>query len=203
MHNNINDLRYADDTVLIADSEEKLQNTLTTLTVESENKGLQLNAKKTECMVISKQTDIPVSNILCKGKRIKQVDTFKYLGFTITPDARCDTKIKKRIALSKDTFTKMKFIFTNRNIKVHTKINTLKAYIWPILLCGCKCWTLTKDLERRLEAAEMWYIRRIMRISWTEKKSNKEVMEVAGYKRSLLKTIRKRQLQFLLAYIHS
>ena len=54
---------------------------------------------------------------------------------------------------------------------------------------------MTKDLERRLEAAEMWYIRRIMRISWTEMKSNKEIMEMAGYKRSLLKTISKRQLQ--------
>ena len=91
----------------------------------------------------------------------------------------------------------MKFIFTNRNIKVYTKINTLKAYIWSILLCGCECWTLPKYLERRLEAAEMWYIRRIMRISWTEKKSNEEVMEMAGYKRSLFKTIRKKQLQFL------
>ena len=59
-----------------------------------------------------------------------------------------------------------------------------------------ECWTMTKDLERRLKAAEMWYIRRIMRISWTEKKSHEEVMEMAGYKRSLLKTIRKRQLQF-------
>ena len=148
-------------------------------------------------MVISKQSDIPVCNILCKGEGRKQVDTFKYLGFTIAPDARCDTEIKKRIALSKDTFTKMKFIFTNRNIKVYNKINTLKAYIWYILLYGCECWTLTKYLERRFEAAEMWYIRRITRISWTEKKSNKEVMKMAGYKRSLLKTIRKRQLQFL------
>ena len=89
--NNINNLRYADDTVLIADSEEKLQNVLTTVTVESENKGLQLNAKKTECMIISKQPYIPVCNILCKGERINQVDTFKYLVFTITPDVRCDT----------------------------------------------------------------------------------------------------------------
>ena len=127
--NNISNLRYAYDTVLIAYSEEKLQNILTTVTVESENKVLQLNAKKTECMVISKQSDIPVCNILCKGERIKQVDTFKYLGFTITPDARCHTEIKKRIALPRDTFTKMKSIFTNRNIKVYTKINTLKAYI--------------------------------------------------------------------------
>ena len=56
---------------------------------------------------------------------------------------------------------------------------------------------LTKDLEKRLELAEMWYIRRIMRVPWTEKKSNEEVMEIAGYKRSLVKTIRKRQVQFL------
>ena len=106
-------------------------------------------------MVISKQSEIPVSNIFCKVERIKQVGTFKYLGFTITPDARFDTEIKKRIALSKDTFTRMKSIFTNRNIRIYTKINTLKAYIWSILLHGCECWTLTKDLERRLEAAEV------------------------------------------------
>ena len=130
-------------------------------------------------MVISKQSDIPVCNILFKGERIKQVDTFKYLGFTITPDARCDTEIKKRIALSKDTFTKIMSIFTNRNIRIYTKINTLKAYIWSILLYGCECWIVTKDLERRPEAVEMWYIRRVMRISWTEKKSSEEVMEMA------------------------
>ena len=65
---------------------------------------------------------------------MKQVDTFKYLGFTITPGASCDTEIKKRIALSTDKFTKMKSIFTNRNIKVYTEINTLKAYIWSFCM---------------------------------------------------------------------
>ena len=181
--------------MLIADSVEKLQNILTT--------GLQLHAKKAECMVISKHSDIPVCNILCKGKRIKQVGTFTYLGFTITPDARCDTEMKKRIALSKDTFPKMKSMFTNRNIIIYTKINTRKAYIRSIILHRCECWTLTKNLERRREAAEMWYIRRIMRISWTEKKSNKEVMEMAGYKRSLLKTIRKKITTIFWAYKQS
>ena len=86
------------------------------------------------------------------------------MAFTVSPDVRCNTEIKKRIALSIDTFTKIKSIFTKRNIKVYTKINTLKAYILSILLYVCECWTLTKDLERRLEAGEMWYIRRIMRI---------------------------------------
>ena len=92
--NNIINLRYADYTVSIADSEEKLQNILKTVTVKSENKGLRLNAKKTECLVLSKQSDIHVCGILCKGDRIKQVGTFKYLGFTITSDERCDTEIR-------------------------------------------------------------------------------------------------------------
>ena len=87
------------------------------------------------------------------------------MGFTITPDARCGIEIK-RIALSKDTFTKKKSIFTNRNTRIYTKINTLKAYIWFILLHGCECWTQTRDLERRFEAAEVFYIRSIMRINY-------------------------------------
>ena len=99
--NNINSLRYADDTLSIADSEEKLQNILTTITIENEIKGLPLNAKKTECMVISKQSDITVCNILCKVLRTIQVGAFKYLDFTITPHDRCDTKIKKRIVCLK------------------------------------------------------------------------------------------------------
>ena len=193
---NINNLRYADDTILIADSEEKLQDIVTTVTKESENKGLQLNAKKTECMVISKRPDSPICNVSCKGKRIQQVNTFRYLGFTITPNAKCAFEIKKRIALSKDTFTNKKTIFTNRNIKLNTKFNTMKAYVWSILLYGCECWTLTKPLERKLEAVEMWFIRRIMRVSWTERKTNEEVMEMARYKRSFLKINRARQMKF-------
>ena len=68
-------------------------------------------------------------------------------------DARCDTEIKNRIALSKDSFTKSKSIFTNRNIRIYTKINTLKVYIWSILLHESNFWTLTKDLGKRFEAA--------------------------------------------------
>ena len=80
-------------------------------------------------MAISKQSDMFVCNIIYKEEKIKQVGTFKYLGFTITPDARCDTEIKKRVAFSADTFKKIKFFFTNRKIRMYTKINTMKAYI--------------------------------------------------------------------------
>ena len=137
------------------------QKLTTTVAEESEKKGLQLNAKKTECMVISKKAVIPKCNITCKGETIRQVDTFKYLGCTITPNGKSDTEIKKRIAIAKSTFNNMKCIFTNRNIHLSTKIKTLKAYTWSIPLYGCDCWTLTKDTERRLEATELWFIRRI------------------------------------------
>ena len=189
---NVNNLWYADDTVLIADSEEKLQDIIMKVTKESENKGFQLNARKTECMVISKRPDTPICNVSCKGQII-QVNTFKYLGFKITPDTKCHFEIKKRIARSKDALTKMKTIFTNRNIRLNTKFNTIKTYAWSILLYGCECWTLTKNLERRLEAVEVWFIRRNMRISRT---TNEEVIEMARYKRSLLKIIRARQMKF-------
>ena len=78
-----------------------------------------------------------------------------------------------------------------------TKTRILKTYIWSVLLYGCECWTINKVMERKLEAAEMWFIRRMMRISWTDKKTNESVLKEANLERSLIKTLRQRQLEFL------
>ena len=115
----------------------------------------------------------------------------------ITSDGRCTTEIGKRIAMAKSTFQKMRTILTNRNIKITTKIRVLKTYVWSILLYGCECWTINKEIEKKLEAAEMWFIRRMMRISWTEKRSNESILKEINTERSLIKTIRKWQLEFL------
>ena len=88
-------------------------------------------------------------------------------------------------------------ILKNRNISMKTKIRVLKGYVWSTLLYGCECWTVTKESVNKLEAAEMWFLRRLLRISWKEKKSNEAVLVEAGVGRSLIKTIRKRQMQFL------
>ena len=194
---NLNNLRYADDTVLMAESEAQLQKLLDIVVKESEAMGLSLNVKKTECMVISKKPINPKCNLYSKGEQIKQVKKFKYLGFLITSDGKCTSEIKKRIAMSKDAFQKMKPILTNRNITMATKIRVLKTYVWSVLLYGCECWTINKETEKKLESAEMWFIRRIMRISWMDKKSNESVLKDANLERSLIKTIRRRQLQFL------
>ena len=109
-------------------------------------------------MVISKKANTPICNIYCNGEKIKKEKSFKYLRYTITQNAKSDAEIKKTIVMAKETFRKMKTIFTNRNITINTKINTLKAYVWSLLLYGCECWTLNKDTEWRLEAAGLWFL---------------------------------------------
>ena len=109
----------------------------------------------------------------------------------------CLTEIKKRIAKAKDAFQKLSLILENRNISMTTKFRVLKIYVWSTLTYGCECWTITSDIEKKIEASEMWFIRRMLRISWTEKKPNVNVLREENVQRSLLKTIRKRQMEFL------
>lgn len=194
---NINNLRYADDTVLIAESDSALQTILNKVVEESRLKGLMLNLSKTEVMVISKKTQPPRFSISSEGESIRQISSFQYLGYTITQEGRCNKEIKKRIAIAKDSFIRISSVMKNRNIKNCTKIRILKGYVWSVLLYGCECWTIDNETRKRLEAVEMWFLRRMLKISWTEKKSNAEVLTTAGTTRSLIKTIRKRQMTFL------
>ena len=124
---NINNIRYADDTVLIADSEENLQRLLDITIEKSEEMGLTLNVKKTECMVISKKAIAPLCDLQIRGQQIKVVKRFKYLGYMITSDGKCITEIKKRIATAKDAFQKLSLILKNRNISMTTKFRVLKT----------------------------------------------------------------------------
>ena len=190
-------LGSTDDTVLIAESEQTLQNMLDTVVVASEKKGLALNISKTESMTISKNPQAPPCNINSRGIPVKQVEKFKYQGYLLTSDGKCTTEIRKRIAEAKVTFKKFSSIMINRNIKIDTKFRILKTYVWSVLLYGCECWTITNNIRKKLEATEMWFLRRILKISWLEKKSNQEVLEMSGQERSLIKTIRKRQMKFV------
>ncbi|GFO17831.1 endonuclease-reverse transcriptase [Plakobranchus ocellatus] len=123
---NLNNLRHADDTVLIAESGKQLQKLLGIVVLESERMNLPLNVKKKGCMVISKKSSNPKCNLVSKGEKIKQVTKFKYPGYLITSDGRCTGEINKRIARAKDTFQKMKPLLANRSITMTTKIRVLK-----------------------------------------------------------------------------
>ena len=129
--------------------------------------------------------------------RLEQVERFKYLGSCITRDGRCEEEIRARINMAKNAFQKIKSLVTNRAISMGLRKRFLKTYVWSTLLYGCEAWTISKKLEEKLEAVEMWLLRRMMRISWVERVTNEQVLQRAGTKRELKKTIRQRQMKFL------
>ena len=131
---NVNNLRYADDIVLIAENESDLQNLLNVIEEERRRKGFELNTKKTQVMVISRQPEPVSCNIFINGLKLKQREQFKYLGNLISSHGRNNTEIITRIAQAKLNFQKMKTILTNKNMSVETRKRVLKCYIEPILL---------------------------------------------------------------------
>ena len=163
---------------------------------ESRAKGLELNNKKTEVMVISRKLQTLSCKIKVQDKELRQVDKFKYLGTTITSDGRSNTEIKTRITQAKIQFQKMKAILTNRKLSIQTRKRVLQCYIEPILLYGCETWTITKTIMKRIEATEMWFLRRMLKVPWTMKETNENILRQAETKRSLINKIRKRQATF-------
>jgi hypothetical protein len=193
---NCNNLRYADDTILMAENENELQHLINIVVKESRNMGLELNSKKTEVMVVSRKGDSPRCIIKVDDKTLKQTNSFKYLGTWITSDGRCTQEIKCRIAQAKAAFMKMKSIITNRELELDVRKRIIQCYIEPILMYGCETWTISKKVKQLIEAAEMWFMRRMLRIPWTDKKSNEKVLEEAETRRKLYSKIRKRQAKF-------
>lgn len=194
---NVNNIRYADDTVLLADSESKLQNLINALDVSCRRRGLRININKTEVMGITKRKEKLQVRAYVQGRIINQVERFKYLGSIISEEANCEKEIKTRIGIAKTAFGKIKKMLTNITMNMGLRLRLLKCFVWSTLLYGCETWTVKKIMEKRLEAVEMWFLRRMLRIPWTARVSNEEVMRRAGVERMLVKTIRKRQLQFL------
>ena len=150
---NINCIRHVDDTVLIADSNKKLQELITVLDAACVSKGLRINFGKTEVMGITKRREKIDEQIGLHDKRVKQVTTFNYLGCTVSGSANSEKEVIRRIALVKVAFTKLETVLRNINMSIGTRVRILRCYVWSTLTYGCEAWTLRRDLERRLEAA--------------------------------------------------
>ena len=193
---NINNIRYDDDTALIATSQVNLQRLMDRVVVESTAYGMEVNVKKTECMVMMKKKSVTECRITIKGKMVKQMNNFKYLGLNITFDGRCTTELKCCIAQAKRAFVELNNILKNKKMTIHTKMRILKFYVHPILQYGCEAWTLNTELRRAINAFEMWCLHRMPRISNVIKKTNEEILQQTGQKRKLLKNVMNKQLQF-------
>ena len=194
---NINNIRYADDMVMIADTEEKLQNLVDKLLVECRRMGLRMNKQKTEVMGVTKRSERLLVSINIDGTVLKQVDTFRYLGSLVCEDGRCDAEIKARIGMAKSNFGNMRKLLTNLSLDIKLRMRLLRCYIWSGLMYGCESWNISSVMQKRLEATEMWFIRRMLRIPWTARRTNDEVMQMADTSRKLITTIRQRQLRYL------
>ena len=136
---NINNLRYADDTILMAESEEELKNFLMKVKEESEKIGLKLNIQKTKIMASGPITSWPKD-----GEAVETVADFIFSGSKITADGDCIHEIKRRLLLGRKDMTNLDSIFKSRNITLPTKVRLVKAMVFPVVMYGYESWTVKK-----------------------------------------------------------
>ena len=163
---NINNLRYADDTTLIAESEE-LNNLLMKVKEENEKVGLKLNFQKTKIMASG-----PITSWQIDGEIVQTVADFIFLGSKITADGDCTHEIKRRLLLGRKVMTKVDSILKNRDITLSTKVHPVKAMVFPVVVYGCESWTIKKAECQRIDAFELWCWKRLLRVPWTAMRSN-------------------------------
>jgi hypothetical protein len=136
---------------------------------------MRINSNKTKIMHISLIEKEPI-NITLNNQAKEHVKIFKYLGAIINSDGRCHEQIRTRITITKTAFIKWKELLTN-GLHIDTKKKIFQTIKWSIVLYGSETWTLHKTDKTKIQAFEMWIWRRIQKISWQDRKTNKEVLE--------------------------
>ena len=164
---NINNLRYADDINLMAESEEELKSLLMKVKEESEKVGLKLNIQKTKIMASG-----PITSWEIDREKVIRVSDFIFLGSKITADGDCSHEIKRDLLLGRKVMTNLDSILKSRDIALSAKVHLVKAMVFPVVTYGCESWTVKKTERRRIDAFELWCWRRLFRVPWTAKRSN-------------------------------
>ena len=155
---NINNLRYADDTTLMAESEEELKSLLMKAKGESEVVGLKLHIQKTKIMASG-----PISSWEIDGETVETVSDFIFRGSKITADGDCSHEIKRRFLLERKVMT-IDSIFKSKDVTLPTKVCLVKAMVFPGVMYGCESWTVKKAEHQRIEAFELWCWKRLLRV---------------------------------------
>ena len=169
---NINNLRYADDTTLMAESEEELKNLLMKVKEENEKVGLKLNIQKTKIMVSG-----PITSWQIDGETMETVRNFIFEGSKITAYGDCSHEIKICLLLGRKAMTKQESILKSRDITLSTKVPLVKTMIFPVVMYACESWTIKKAECRRIDAFELWCWRRLLRLPWTARRSNQSILK--------------------------
>ena len=164
---NVNNLRYADDTTLMAESKEELKSLLLKVKEESEKVGLKLNIQKTKIMASG-----PITSWQIDGETVEAVSDFIFWCSKITADSDCSHEIKRCLLLGRKVMTNLDSILKSRDIALPTKVRLVKAMVFPVVMYGCESGTIKKAERQRTDAFELWCWRRLLRIPWTARRSN-------------------------------
>ena len=168
---NINNLRYADDTTLMAESEEELKSLLMKVKEESEKVALKLNIQKTKIMASG-----PITSWQIDGETVAD---FIFLGSKIIADGDCSHEIKRCLLLGRKVMTNLNSILKTSDITLSAKVHLVKAMVFPVVMYGCESWTLKKAEHRRMDAFELWCWRRLFRVPWTARRSNHSILKIS------------------------
>ena len=188
---NINNLRYADDTSLMAESEEELKSLLMKVKEESEKVGLKLNIQKTKIMASGPMTSWQVDR-----ETMDAVTDFIFLGSKITADGDCNHEIKKCLLRGRKVMINLDSIFKSRDITLPTSVLLIKAMVFSIVMFGCDSRTIKKGEHRRIDAFELWCWRRLLRVPWTARRSNMSILKEISPEYSLEGLMLKLKLQY-------
>ena len=169
---NINNLRYADDTILMAESEEELRSLLMKVKDESEKFSLKLNIQKTEIMASG-----PIISWQIDGKTVETVKDFNFMGSKITADGDCSHEIKRCLLYGRKVMTNLDSILKRRYINLPKEVHLVKAMAFPVVMYGCESWSIKKAEQQRIDAFEIWCWRRLLRVLWTARRSNQSILK--------------------------
>ena len=154
----------------MAESEEELKSLLMKVKEESEKVGLRLNIQKTKIMASG-----PITSWQIDGETVETVSDFIVLGSKITADGDCSHEIKRHLLLGRKVMTNLESILKSRVITLPKKVHLVKVMVFPVVMYVCESWTIKKAECLRTDAFELWCWRRLLRISWTARRSNQSI----------------------------
>ena len=186
---NINNLRYAGDTTLMAESKEELRSFLMKVKEESEKVDLKLNIQKTKIMASSPITSWQIDETL------ETVRAFILGGSKITPDGDCSHEIKRCLLLGRKAMTNLESILKSTDVTLLTKVCMVKATVFLAVMYRCESWTTKKAEDWRIDAFELWCWRRLLRVPWTARRSNQSILKEISPEYSLEGLMLKLELQ--------
>ena len=177
---NINNLRYGDDTTLMAESKEELKSLLLKMKEESKKVCLKLNVQKTKIMASG-----PITSWQIDGETVETVADFILGCSKITADGDCSHEIKRCLLLGRKVMTDLDSKLKNRDITLPTKVHLVKVMVFPVVIYGCESWTIKKAECQRIDAFELWCWRRLLSVPWTARRSNQSTLKEISPKYSL------------------